>query len=519
MAVLGIGGLDHNGSVALAEGGRVIAFLEAERPTRVKNVGLKDPSQVDAVLARLPVLPIRRIGVADRAWWALRRPDLEPYLRARFDAPIDVWPHHDCHALAALTASPWDSALSVTIDGKGDDLSATATMVSRTDGVVRRLIDVPSRDSIGRLWWAVSEYCGFPGHHSAGKTMALAAYGRDIGVFDDVIHVDASGRFEVGAGHALDGTFRNVSRIVAWLAERLGAGPGEDPVRCRDAAASLQAATERVVVGLVGAAVAASGSRRVVLSGGVALNGLANQRLLSEGVVESLFVVPCCDDRGLSLGAAALSAAADGQPLRARAPHLSPFLGPSPEASGSLAGWRSTGATIDDVAMAIAEGCVVAWFSGRDEAGPRALGHRSLLVSPIDTNTRHVVNQRKGREHFRPFGCTILAESATEWFELDGPSPFMLQIARARALASAGIPAVLHVDGTSRIQTVSADDESTLWPLLSALVSLGHPPALLNTSLNVAGEPLAHTAAEAAVTAMRLGADRLVVEGVVYVRS
>lgn len=518
MRVLGIGGLDHNGSVTYCRNGRIESFLEAERPTRQKNVGLVNEQILECTLDRLSAEGAHRIGIADRKFWGLRREWLEGALTNRFELSPDVWLHHDCHAASALVASPWDRALCVSIDGKGDEISAMAAVVSRTHGVEERLLTVSSAHSLGRLWWAVSEFCGFPGHHSAGKTMALAAYGRPFGLFEGVTTLEENGGFRFYDPDAHPDTFRQVPRIQDWITDRLHDMRRTPEGAHEDVAASLQSLNTQVVSHLVDGAIEQCGIGKVCLSGGVALNGVTNHSLVSRGVVDDLFVVPCCDDRGLSLGAAALSAIEAGVPIQSRSEEFSPFLGP-PLYMDDVVGWTPTSMEVEDVARRLTDGAIVAWCHGGDESGPRALGHRSLLATPTRPDIRDRLNELKGRESFRPFGCAIALDDVSKWFDTQVSSPYMLRIVQATEAARRELPAALHVDETSRLQTVRPDGGSTFWPLLDALGELGHPRVVLNTSLNESGEPLSHTASDAADAARRLGADLLMLDGICYERS
>ena len=517
MRVLGLGGLDHNGSVAVLEGGQIRLFLEAERVVRRKNVGLTDPHTVTALLDEIAVSHVDAVAIADLTFWRERREWLSPLLTARFGpVSIDVHRHHDCHAFAALVGSPWSRALCATIDGKGDGLSANVLMADRT-GAVERLLEIPSQHSLGRLWWGVSDYCGFPGHHSAGKIMALAAYGKPRPVFDPHLVFDPDGGFRLLPRHLPPDTFRRVPAIVEWLAAVFDRPPGSPHV---DAAASVQHLTVAIVRHVVGTVARRSGHARACLSGGVALNGLANQALLDERCVEELYVPPCPDDRGLALGAAALSSGKSGVPVSITPDGMSAFLGPPPRTLEVPSGWIPAQLDIDGIAQRLAGGAIVAWFAGGDEAGPRALGHRSILASPTFPWMRDRLNlEIKRRESFRPFGCSVLAEHAAEWLEFYGSSPYMLRIAKVREGRVSAIPSIVHADGTTRPQTITAEDGSGLWPLLRALHRRGHPPMILNTSLNGPGEPIAHSIADAASTAASLGLDMLVVEGQPYVRA
>ena len=218
---------------------------------------------------------------------------------------------------------------------------------------------------------------------------------------------------------------------------------------------------------------------------------------------------PCTDDRGLSLGAASLAAWKLRGKVRAASAALSPYLGPPP-----LAPAKESRDEVDEIAARLVRGEVLGWYEGRDEVGPRALGHRSILASPRFPWMRDHMNERvKRREPFRPFGCSVLREEVGAWFDCNEDSPYMLRIVAARAERSHEIPAVLHVDGTSRLHTVTPGDTPRLAALLSRLHELGHPPMLLNTSLNGRGEPIAHTVEDALKSAKELALDGLVVEG------
>ncbi|HWO26824.1 MAG TPA: carbamoyltransferase C-terminal domain-containing protein [Kofleriaceae bacterium] len=519
--ILGLGGLDHNGAACLVEDGRVVAMLELERVTRRKNQGIDTPEALNTLLDRLDAIRATHVAVADRTWFAAAS-----WLPLRFaDRQLSVYSHHACHLAAAFVTSPLERSTVVAVDGKGDGLSASAGYATRA--VAPDIaIAVPSAHSLGRLWWAASEYAGLPGHHSAGKTMALAAYGEAV-YLDHLlrhrrIHGDGGFRLEPGDEHP--DLFRQVPRLVEWMA-KVTDEPQAAP-RCpgqahKDMAASVQRFTELVVEDFVGAAVAGTGCRDVCLAGGVALNGLVNQHLLERVVVDTLFVPPFTDDRGLAIGAAALAAYEQGEPVRPIQGGISPFLGPEPAstlARHSAFTWRGDGdGALDTCAEELNRGAVIGWFEGRDEAGPRALGHRSILASPTTTGMRDRLNlEIKRREPFRPFGCSILREHVSAWFECDDDSPYMLRIVRARPERRCMIESALHVDGTSRLHTVDRSHAPRLARLLDRMIERGHPPLLINTSLNGPGEPIVHTAEQAFAVARVLGLDALVVDGVLH---
>jgi carbamoyltransferase len=512
MRVLGLGGLDHNGSATVLDDGEVTSFLELERVTRRKNQGLDSPEALDALLDRLRIDTVDHVAIADIAWQREHATWLTPWLSRRFgDVPWSVHGHHHCHLACGFVASPFERATVISIDGKGDGWSAAAGSCSRAVAPEVEMF-VPSAHSLGRLWWAASEYAGLPGHHAAGKTMALAAYGEPRFVDAFVRHTAPApdGGFRFLPPEDEPDLFRQVPRIVAWMARVTGrppAAPGaHDGAHC-DMAASVQRLTEDLVERLVAAAVLRSGERAVCLAGGVALNGLVSQRLIARRVVDALYVPPCTDDRGLSLGAASLAAWAAGDGVRAAGVPLSPYLGPTVSCADAPD-------DLDEVVARLVRGEVLGWFEGADEAGPRALGHRSILASPRFPWMRDHINERvKRRESFRPFGCSVLREEVGAWFDCDDDSPYMLRIVGARRERRAEIPAVLHVDGTSRLHTVTSREAPRLAALLARLRAFGHPPLLLNTSLNGRGEPVAHTVSDSLSVAGALRLDGIVVEG------
>jgi carbamoyltransferase len=529
MIVIGLGGLDHNGAACVVSQGVLRGFLELERVTRRKNQGLDSPAAVDALLDRLGITSADHVAVADRTWFRKRASWLLPWLRQRFpSAPVSTHHHHLCHLAAAHLAAPHSEISLVSLDGKGDGLSATGGFAVR-GGAPRVLWGVPSQQSIGRLWWAASEFAGLGGHHSAGKTMALAGFGEPV--FRDSLartcELLPSGGFRLRppyGGPPL--LFRQVPLLVSWMGRLAGtkAADGPPAQAHKDMAASVQALTEEVLAHCVAATVARTGRREVAIAGGVALNGLANQRLLDLGLVDALHVPPWTDDRGLAIGAAAIATAGRGEPLDPDEAVTTPFLGPEPDSwpGGDPEFCRQVDgdAALEELVERLVRGEVIGWFEGRDEAGPRALGHRSILASPMFPETAQRLNRHiKRREAWRPFGCSIARDRVGEWFERDGDSPSMLRIVRARPERRDLIPAVLHVDGTSRLHTVSNDGSTRLARLLEALASRGHPPMLLNTSMNGRGEPLVHRAVEAFALAREASLDALVVEGILYARG
>jgi carbamoyltransferase len=519
--ILGLGGFDHNGSITLVRNGELVAFLEAERVTRRKNVGFTSPDVLDETLAAMHVGSVDHVALADAKYVEARAEWLEPWLARRFPhATRSIHLHHQCHIAAAFWTSDFDEALAVSIDGRGDGLSVMAALMDRS-GRIEQLLTVPSANSMGRLWWATSAACGLGDHYAAGKTMAWAAFGtpRLYDAIAAAITLLPDGGFRFPPPPAEPLRYRESPLFMAWLDELAGGSEPGAGVRHADLAASVQRVTEDVVEHLVRSLVRQSGVRKVCLGGGVALNGLANQRLLTAGVVDALHVPFVPDDRGLSLGAAALSLAELGGTGWSGRP--SPFLGPLPPTPAVPAGFAAVaGDAVEAAADLLARGGILGRFGGRDEAGPRALGNRSILASPTVADTARRLNMTvKRREPFRPFGCSILAERASAWLEMEGASPYMLRIVPVRPEKRADVAAIVHVDGTTRPQTVTDASNPVLFALLTAMERRGHPPILLNTSFNGRGEPIAHRWSEAIEMATRMELDALLTDPQLFVRT
>lgn len=494
MNILGIGGLDHNGSIAYLQDGTCTFFLEAERVTRQKNIGFINKDILLQTLQSASNQKVDHIAIADLFFWKSSKKWLEPFLKRQFkDIPIDIWSHHECHAMAAYFCSGWSEATCITIDGKGDGLSTSCWLIKQ-DSPPQKIMQVPSSSSLGRLWWAVSNFCGLPGHHSAGKVMALAAYGESFPLWEPYLQLLENGGFSFSSPNQDPNTFRSVEKIVSWLENIRGNQIG---TLDSELAASLQDLTETIILHVVQTCIKKTQVPKVCLSGGVALNGLANQRLLSEGIVENLYIPPCTDDRGLSLGAAARTAL-KLETLSPSGKSISPFMGPPLSSKIETTFWESDITSPKQLAELLMSGKIIAVCSGKDEMGPRALGHRSILASPIFPQMKDTLNHKiKKREGFRPFGIIILQEELHNWIEMEGTSPYMLRIAKIKTKYQTTIPSAMHIDETSRIQTVIEGDDSGLYSLLKSLREMGHPPILLNTSLNQRGEPLVHTLKDA----------------------
>lgn len=519
----------------------LVAFYE--RPLTIVNRYLASrqrigPRALPAFVRDAPRLLADNLMVGHRIDTALRELG-----RSR---PTDVRyvSHHRSHAAAAFFPSPFDHAAVLTVDGIGEWATAVIGRGSRHGVEIVEELRYP--DSLGLLYSFVTRYCGFRPNSDESKVMGLAPYGTP--------------RFleplaELAALHP-DGSIRVEGSRVGWYVGRpprrlhrvLGGPPRESghalTQRDADLAASIQSLCETVMLRMARHAHEVTGEPALCMSGGVALNCVANGRILREGPFDEVWIQPAAGDAGSAAGAAlsvwheSLSnpRTTDGRDTMSGA-----FLGPAVtldevDAWVAARDLRTVRAADDDernrlVAERLAAGDVVGWFSGRMEFGPRSLGHRSILADARSTTVRQRINADvKRREDFRPFGPSVLRERAADWFDLGAAaSPYMLLAASVRPahlvavehepedlrdrahLPRSTIPACTHVDGSARIQTVDVDG-GALRGLLEAFDALTGCPVLLNTSFNVAGEPIVATPDEALSTARRGGLDLLVVE-------
>ncbi|MEA2400635.1 MAG: carbamoyltransferase [Thermoleophilaceae bacterium] len=511
--VLGINAAFHDPSAALVCDGKVVAAAEEERFSRRKHgkepvpfsawelpersarwcleqAGL-EPAELDAVVyAYDPALAsVRSDDPIAARWEGLRTlfaeraplflktalPGLDPS-RVRFVA------HHVAHAASAFLAAPFDSCAVLTLDGRGESTSQLAGHAR--DGQLEVLYEQRLPHSLGLVYEDLTEHLGFRRASDEYKVMALASYGepRWLGELREALRVTPDGGF--------------VAEPLDWdrFAPAL-AGGGVWGSEHADLAASVQRRLEEVVLDLARWVHARTGESRLALAGGVALNCVCNSRLWREGPFDEMWVQPAAGDAGTALGAAQQVARELGDRI---APMDTAALGRSWDGD-ALDAWLQRAAIAyerpDDVAEEAAEilarDGVVAWFEGRAEFGPRALGHRSLLADPRSAANLERLNDVKGREQFRPVAPMVLAERAGEIFSGGPiPSPYMLFTHDVAPEWLERIPAVVHVDGTARIQTVDAEREPAIARMLRAFERRTGVPVVVNTSLNTAGRPM-----------------------------
>jgi carbamoyltransferase len=524
MRVLGINAIFHDPAAAIVVDGRTVAAAEEERFSRRKHgkrpvpfsawelpeaaarwclerAGLR-PEDLDAVAYSFDprrCLPAEELELGDpwdwlRVEYANRAPAFLASALPGLDPERVVFvPHHVAHAASAALAAPaghgqGDCAVLV-LDGRGEQASHLAGRYR--DGRLTTLATQRLPHSLGLLYEELTAHLGFLRSSDEYKVMALASYGepRFLGQLRESVTTTGDGGFHVS---------------TVEFGAMAKARREDDPVEPEhaDLAASVQARLEEVILELAGwLHEAAGGPTALTMAGGVALNCVANARLAEQGPYDTVWVQPAAGDAGTALGAALHLSSMDGWPV---APMPGADLGrgyTDEELEAELRRARIRYTRPPSVAVAAAEvlaaNGVVAWYQGRSEYGPRALGHRSLLAHPGDPANTERLNEVKGREQFRPVAPMVLADRAAELFEGVLPSPYMLFVHRVREQWRERIPAVVHVDGTARIQTVDAAHQPLVAQLLTEFERRTGLPVVVNTSLNTAGRPMVDTPREA----------------------
>jgi carbamoyltransferase len=422
------------------------------------------------------------------------------HLRARFEGVTPhgpyQWhfvPHHLAHAASAFLPSPFEQAAVLTLDGRGERATTTYHFGDHYDLKTLGQVDFPH--SLGLLYEDVTSYLGFLHSSDEYKVMALASYGkpRFADVFRDIVQVLPDGRYRV----------QDANLVQRFGPARRKGEPFED--RHYDLARSLQQVLEETVLQLAAWLHDVTGSKHLCMAGGVALNCVMNAALRDRGPFHSIWVQPAAGDAGTALGAALQIDADRRHPTGSRSYVMShAFLGPtfSEEAiQGCLDRAKLSYRRLDNVAVAtaalLAQDRIIGWFQGPMEFGPRALGGRSILASPISPAMQDRLNDIKDREDFRPVAPVVAEESAGQWFARADTSPFMLFTYHVLPHQASRIPAVRHVDGSARVQTINHAQHPLYYDLVKAFEEQTGVPVLVNTSFNTRGEPVVCTPRDA----------------------
>jgi carbamoyltransferase len=571
-AILGISAFYHDSAAALVIDGEIVAAAQEERFTRKKHDASYPRNAIDYVLSKVgltpgtvdfiafydkPFLKFERLletylAFAPRGFRSFRmampiwvgeklflKDLLAKHLRVHDGKPVDPTKllfaeHHMSHAASAFFPSPFEEAAVLTLDGVGEWATATTAVGRGRRLEISREIHFPH--SLGLLYSAFTYYTGFEVNGGEYKVMGLAPYGeprfRDL-ILDRLVDLQENGSFH------LDQSYFDYCTGLTMTNDRfaeLFGGPVRNPdvdaltQFHMDVAASVQAVTEEIVVRMARSLARDTGATNLCMAGGVALNCVANGKVLRDGAFRKLWVQPAAGDAGGAIGAALAAWHQELGNDRTANPRDSmngALLGPDFSQSDIERRLASAGAVFDSVsedemiaetANALVEGKAVGWFQGRMEFGPRALGSRSILADPRSETMQSTLNVKvKFRESFRPFAPSVLAEDAVDWFELEDASPYMLLTADVRPnlrceltpeqqavsgidklkVKRSTIPAVTHVDYSARIQTVDVETNPKYHKLISAFKAHTGCPMVVNTSFNVRDEPIVCTPEDA----------------------
>ena len=583
--VLGVSAFYHDSAATIVRDGHIIAAAQEERFSRIKHdasfpteailscldeagVTLTDVTHVtfyDKPFIKFERLLETYFSYAPRGFrsflaampiWLKEKLFLKTVIRRELSAlsqlpqkalpPLLFGEHHHSHAASAFYPSPFEEAAVLCMDGVGE-WATTSVWVGKGNELVPQW-EIHFPHSLGLLYSAFTQYAGFKVNSGEYKLMGLAPYGTPryvTRIYEDLIDVKPDGTFRLNLDYF---DFPAGLRMINQRFCKLFGGPAREPEseitqKEMDIAASIQVVTEEIVLKLARTIAGELGQSRLCLAGGVALNCVANGRLLREGPFEDIWIQPASGDAGGALGAALATHyeyLGNHRALSEQDPMRGAYLGPSfsnDAIANAMDDLKAVYTKLDDdtllplVAKEISEGQVIGWFSDAMEFGPRALGARSILADPRSPRMQTTLNLKvKQRESFRPFAPAVLKERAADWFELESESPYMMLVATVanhqRTTTPADkaafgidllkqtrstIPAVTHVDYSARVQTVDADTNPRFHQLLTEFEAITGCPVLINTSFNVRGEPIVYRPEDAYHCFMNTGIDRLVI--------
>ncbi|HEY5414456.1 MAG TPA: carbamoyltransferase C-terminal domain-containing protein [Gemmatimonadaceae bacterium] len=577
--VLGINAYHGDVSAALLRDGQLVAAVEEERFRRIKHwagfptlairsvlemAGIRGQDVRHVAVSRDPKANLLRKGlftirhrpdlrlVLDRVRNAGKVRDLHGPLAAALGVPRDDLPaihyveHHPAHLASAFFVSPFESAACCAIDGFGDFVSTSFAIGSRNHLEVLDKVYFPH--SLGMMYTAVTQFLGFHGYGDEFKVMGLAPYGRPrhVDAVRQLVTLTDAGKFELSLDyfrHWSDGVemewddgYPTLGRVYSDRLTHL-LGPAREPsapltAREEDIAHSLQVVYEDCTMHVLNGLWEQTRQEAVCLAGGCAMNSVANGKVRQRTPFTSVYIQPAAGDNGTALGAAYWVWHETLRHERAFVMEHA-YWGTSHNAERVLASipdrddaWEydiemcPTSVEAARVAAAlVASGHVVGWYQGRMEWGARALGNRSILADPRRSDVRELINTKiKFRERFRPFAPSIAEEALHDYFEDGAPDPFMQQVYPVRADKRSVIPAVTHVDGSGRLQTVSARTNPTYYTLIKEFERITGVPVVLNTSFNE-NEPIVDTPEQALDCFMRTRMDAIVLHNAVVRRQ
>ena len=558
MYTLGISCYYHDSAAALLKDGKVIAAVEEERFSRTKfddsfpkqaiDWCLKEsgisPKNLDSVaFYDKPILKFERlldnyIAVAPKGLysflsvipkWIHKRvwvkDEILKHLKG-FNGTIIFPEHHVSHAAHTFFTSPFNESAILTVDGVGE--WTTTAFGSAHDTTIELTNDIRWPHSVGLFYSAFTYFLGFKVNEGEYKLMGLSAYGKpkyyDL-IMKNLVDVKDDGSVHLNMKY-FSFTYDKVMTNQNF-SDLFGITPRKEDSNAEqihyDIAASAQLVLEEILLRMVKHVHKKTGMKNLCLGGGVALNGVVNYRILKEGPFENLHIPPSPGDAGSAVGCAQYLYYCHKKNKRkmehnAEMIQNNVYVGPS-HSNDEIKSfldmnkihhkYLETDSLLETTAQLIAEGNVVGWYQGKMEWGPRALGNRSILADPRNAEMKYTLNEKiKHRESFRPFAPCILEEHLSEYFDIDIPSPYMLFVAPVKKPEK--IPAVTHVDGTGRLQTVSKDTNPLYYDLIKEFYKITDVPVLINTSMNVRGEPIVNTLEQAYNMIIKTDMDYLV---------
>ena len=558
MYTLGISCYYHDSAAAVLKDGKVIAAVEEERFSRIKfddgfpklaiNWCLKEAGigagDLDSVaFYDKPVLKFERlldnyIGVAPRGLlsfldvipkWIHKRlwvkDEINKHLKG-FKGKIFFPEHHMSHAAHTFFTSPFDEAAILTVDGVGE--WSTTTFGIGRDTNIKLINDIRWPHSVGLFYSAFTYFLGFKVNEGEYKLMGLSSYGKPKyydKIMNELIDVKNDGSIHLNMKYfafTYDKYMTNQN-----FSDVFGIPPRKNDEKAEqihfDIGASAQLVLEDILLKMINHVYNKTKMKNLCLGGGVALNGVANYRILKEGPFENLHIPPSPGDAGSAVGCAQYlyyCNAKNKRILEKSAERIVNNIYVGPEYSNDeIKSFLDKNKIsyelferqqlLNNTAKLISEENIVGWYQGKMEWGPRALGNRSILADPRDGKMKEILNEKiKHRESFRPFAPSILEEYITEYFDIDGPSPYMLLVAKVKKPDK--IPAVTHVDGTGRLQSVSREVNPLYYDLINEFYKLTDIPVIINTSMNVMGEPIVNTPEHAYNMILKTDMDYLV---------
>jgi carbamoyltransferase len=558
---LGLSLSPHDTAAAIVQGGKIICVAEQERFDRerhshnfpkdaidfcLKKAGVKDINDLSGICVGYDLMerakarfemrfiksdPALSIQAAEQVIVDMKK---AAYAQNFFEEVygykdnVQFYDHYDSHAASCYYPSPFKQAAILIIDGAGE---RHTTRIYAADGTkLKRLFEIEYPNSLGRFYGWITDWLGFRIDADEGKTMGLASYGtlKLLPKMRKLIKVNKNG------GYDLNMEYFNFQRDSKnGLSEKFFKEFGrkrkpDEPItqHHKDVAKAAQYITEEAVLGLAKLAKRLTKETNLCLSGGVILNSVANGKIAASGLFKDMYIYPAAGDAGTAVGAALHGYFLNEKKKEFFPENQSPYLGYEASEKEILKSLKDNGLIYrkcDDiskeVAQLLSENKIVAWYQGKAEIGPRALGNRSILADARLEGNKDLVNATKKRESWRPFAPSVLKDHADEYFEMNGiDSPYMILTQTVRKNKRKIIPAITHIDGTARVQTVTKERNPEYWEVINEFYKLTGVPVILNTSFNLAGEPIVNTPGQAIKSFLNSKLDVLAIEDYLVIK-